>query len=135
MTMVEGPPIRQVLLVEDEPSQATIVKALLERNGYQVTLVTSGAEAEQAVFTRRPDLMILDLLLPDGNGMDALARIRRFYSAAELPVVIVSANDREEFLERAEALEVAEFLTKPARTRTMLEAIDLALDRNRVPKQ
>lgn len=117
-----------VLVVEDEPAQSSILKAMLERSGYRVSLADTAKETEHIVFTYKPDLVLLDIMLPDGNGMNVLASIRRFYSAAELPVVIISANDHEEFVEWAEQLDVAEFLTKPTRTAVMLETIDLALE-------
>ena len=95
--------IARILLVEDEPSIADVVEFALTSEGFQVAWRTLVCEAEVELAAAPFDLLILDLGLPDGSGLELLKRLRR---NSELPVLILSARNAE--LDRVLGLELAD---------------------------
>jgi PAS domain S-box-containing protein len=103
---------RSVLLVEDDDGLAEVVGTLLAHEGFSVVRASSAAEAIAGGDELRPDVIVLDLRLPDGNGSDVVAAFRRRWSLAQTPVVVysvaeVSAEERDEL-----QLGTTVFLTK-----------------------
>jgi len=96
-----GSPER-ILVVEDSPTQATLVCHLLERQGYRVIATTTIAEAREQVRTSPPDLLLLDRGLPDGDGSLLCRELKADPSSREIPVILLTAEDRVE--ERVEGL-------------------------------
>jgi DNA-binding response OmpR family regulator len=103
--------IRRLLVVDDEPHIGLLLRPQFEALGYQVTLARSLAEARTAIATP-PDLMLLDLHLPDGSGLDFLTELRALPATRDLPVLILTADGEDRAAERAGALK-ASLLTKP----------------------
>jgi len=103
--MSEGPTRKRVLVVEDEPDIALIFRLVLE-GGYAVTLAGSLGEARAVIETHGlPDLVVLDLMLPDGNGLDLCRELKA--ARPDLPVLIVSAYVREGRVRREELRDCA----------------------------
>jgi two-component system KDP operon response regulator KdpE len=100
----------EILLVEDDAAVSELVAANLRAHGYAVRQAASASEATRAWEAGRPDLVILDLGLPDRDGLTVIRRVR---SEAATPVVILSARDRE--MDKVEALDAGadDYLTKP----------------------
>ena len=114
----------RILVVDDEPQILRFLHPALEAAGYRVIEAKDGAEALRLAVTQAPDLVILDLGLPDMDGKEVIARIRAF---SDMPIVILSARDREH--EKIEALDLGadDYIEKPfgigeltARIRTAL---------------
>ena len=108
-----------ILVVDDEPQIQRFLVHALCASGYDTTLATSGAGALEAVATHRPDLMILDLGLPDMNGKTVIERLRggadpsTAQPGTDLPVIVLSAHDQE--MEKILALDLGanDFVGKP----------------------
>ncbi len=99
-----------VLVVDDEPGIRRSLRYLLEKEGYQVIEAASGREALELCKQRRPDLITMDVLMPDLSGFNVLEELKNRPSTAEIPVVMVSiVEDRD----RGEALGASAYLTKP----------------------
>ncbi len=108
------PPGRpQVLVVEDEPDIAALVAFHLTREGYGVRTLNSGAEAVDAIESERPDLVVLDLMLPERSGYEILEDLRRIPETADVPVVVLTA--RRDEIDRIKGLELGadDYVTKP----------------------
>lgn len=114
----------RILVVDDEPQIQRFLKPALQAAGYNVIEAADGAQALNAVVTAAPDLMILDLGLPDMDGKDVIASLRGW---SQIPIVILSARDRES--EKIAALDLGadDYVEKPfgigeltARIRTAL---------------
>jgi two-component system KDP operon response regulator KdpE len=114
----------RILVVDDEPQIQRFLKPSLMAAGYEVVEAGTGAEALKAVATQAPDLVILDLGLPDMDGKDVIANLRAW---SDIPIVILSARDRES--EKIAALDLGadDYIEKPfgigeltARIRTAL---------------
>lgn len=127
----------KILFVEDEENIRTFMSALLEANGYQVILASSYAEAKTMYYSYVPDLIILDLGLPDKDGSALLCEIR---DKDLTPVVVLSARTDEAEKVRLLDLGANDFVTKPfgsaellARVRTSLRNYRHSSDEGRLP--
>ena len=100
----------KVLIVEDEQSISNFISMILTANGYDTIVVRSGEEALTMISSHCPDLIVLDLGLPDMDGMEVLKSVRKW---SNLPVVVVSARNHEH--DKVEALDYGadDYLVKP----------------------
>ena len=100
----------RILVVDDEPEIRRFLRASLRAQQYEVLEASNGTQALEVVTQRSPDLMILDLGLPDIDGVEITRRIREW---SQLPIIILSVRDREK--DKIEALDVGadDYLTKP----------------------
>lgn len=104
---------KRVLLAEDEPNIAASLQFLLNRAGYEVRIRESGADALREARAWAPDLMILDVMLPDLDGLEVLARLRAEAPGRPLPVLMLTAKGARETQEAALAAGADAFITKP----------------------
>ena len=116
----------RILLVEDEPSIAEIVEFALTSEGFQVAWRTLARDAEVVLAAAPCDLIVLDIGLPDGSGLELLKRVRR---ASEVPVLILSARNAE--LDRVLGLELGadDYVTKPFSPRELAARVKAILKR------
>ena len=100
----------KVLIVEDEQSISNFISMILTANGYDTIIVRSGEEALTMISSHCPDLIVLDLGLPDMDGLEVLKSVRKW---SNLPVVVVSARTHEH--DKVEALDYGadDYLVKP----------------------
>jgi DNA-binding response OmpR family regulator len=112
-----------VLLIEDEPNIAEAIRFLLVRDGWQVTVLSTGQDALHEIAARSPDLVILDLMLPGQSGLDILRAIRADATMASLPVLMLTAKGQDRDREAALAAGVSDFMTKPFDNSQMRAAV------------
>jgi DNA-binding response OmpR family regulator len=103
----------QVLLIEDEPNIAEALRFILTRDGWEVSTLADGAQALLAVARQKPDVVILDLMLPGASGLDILRGLRADPATAGLPVLMLTAKGQGRDREAAEQAGVTAFMTKP----------------------
>ena len=104
---------RRVLLIEDEPNIIEAIRFILSRDGWRVDTHSDGETAVEAVRSRAPDLVILDVMLPNRSGYDILNDLRNLAETAALPVLMLTARGQKKDRELAEKLGVNRFMTKP----------------------
>lgn len=109
-----------VLIVEDEPSYVEALKVTLEPEGFEVTPIVDGRSAIAAFEAHRPDIMLLDLMLPDLSGLDVLRAVRQ---KSDVPVIVVSAKSSEADIVTALELGADDYLTKPYSSRELIARI------------
>ncbi len=80
---------KRVLVVDDEPGIGKVLSIKLRLDGYDVITTTSGAEAIEFIRTQKPDIVLLDILMPDVTGMEVLERVRTF---SQVPIVVFTAK-------------------------------------------
>jgi len=121
----------QVLIVDDEPSARSTLEALLYPEGFELRFASSGEEALEAVAEAPPDTILMDLMMPGMDGLEACQRIRGNPEWAHIPIILVTALDSKEDLRRGLAAGATDFISKPvngteirARTRSMLRIKD-----------
>ena len=118
----------KILVIEDEKSIARFIATVLSGNGYEAVQARSGAEAMSMISSHCPDLVILDLGLPDMDGLDILRQLRSWSS---LPVVVVSARSHEKDKVTALDLGADDYLTKPFGTDELLARVRTAIRHTR----
>ncbi len=119
--------MKKVLLVDDEPSIVTLLAFNLEKDGYEVTTATDGAEGYRLAASNPFDFIILDLMLPSMDGMDICKRLRQ--EKFDTPIMILTAKDDE--LEKIIGLELGadDYMTKPFSPREVLARMKAILRR------
>jgi two-component system KDP operon response regulator KdpE len=122
---------RQVLVVEDDPTQQQLIADQLERHGYHVEVAASGAAAQQALGSLHPDAAIVDLGLPDTDGVDLCRRIAIWPGC---PVVVVSGDHDDHRIVAALDAGASDYVTKPY-SEAVLDARLRAAIRDRDPAQ
>jgi signal transduction histidine kinase/DNA-binding response OmpR family regulator len=88
-----GAPTNRVLVVDDEPAAVDLITQLLEDEGYQIKGVSSGEEALRALEAEAPDIILLDLLMPEMDGFEVIERIKANPGWKDIPIVVVTAKD------------------------------------------
>ena len=118
---------RHILVVDDEPQIVRGLKVILRGAGYGVETAATKHEALDAVAVRQPDAMVLDLVLPDGSGVDVCSEIR---SWSALPIVVLSAVGDEREKVRALDAGADDYITKPFGTDELLARLRAVLRRS-----
>ena len=118
----------KVLIVEDEQNISNFISTVLQANGYDTLIAASGAEAMSMITSHCPDLIILDLGLPDMDGMEILREVR---SWSNLPVIVVSARTLEHDKVAALDMGADDYLEKPFGTSELLARIRTAIRHTR----
>ena len=121
----------QVLVVDDEAAILRFLKPALEANGYEMATAGSVTEATKRIAAESPDIVLLDLGLPDGDGKDVIRRAREW---SDVPIIVLSARERE--TEKIEALDlgVDDYINKPFNVGELLARMRTAL-RHRIQRK
>ncbi|MGB1388060.1 MAG: response regulator transcription factor [Paracoccaceae bacterium] len=114
---------RHVLLVEDEPNIVEAIRFLLTREGWKVDCHSDGNDAVEAVQNLKPNLLILDLMLPGRSGLDILRDLRALSEFENLPVLMLTARGQSRDRDMAERAGVSRFMTKPFSNVEVLTAV------------
>lgn len=115
---------RKVLIVDDEPNIVTALEFLLERRGYEVLVATNGEEALEIAGRCRPDVMLLDVMMPARSGYEVCQRVRERPDLRHVKVVMLSAKGREAEVSKGLSLGADLYITKPFSTSELVERID-----------
>ena len=121
---------RQILVVDDEPRMARFVRMNLELEGYRVSSAANGMEAINHVREELPDLVLLDVMMPEMDGYETLERIRQFSS---VPVIMLTVKAEEEDKVRGLELGADDYVTKPFSPRELASRVKAALRRAEMP--
>lgn len=108
-----GPARPRILIADDEPMIRELVREILKPDNFRIDLAASGEEALRQVGNSRPDLVLLDMRLPDIDGFEVLERIRGTDSGRDLPVIMLTALSDADFIERGFQLGATDHMTKP----------------------
>lgn len=114
---------KTVMLIEDEPNIIEAIGFILSRSGYEVRSHGDGATALDQIRRTSPDLVILDLMLPNRSGLEILSDLRAAEGLGDLPVLMLTARGRKSDREQAERLGVSSFMTKPFSNNEVLEGV------------
>ena len=117
----------RVLVCDDEPQILRALKVVLRDAGYEVTAAATAREALDFAAVRPPDAAIIDLVLPDGDGVDVCKQLREW---SEMPIIVLSAVDDEEQKVRALEAGADDYVTKPFGPRELVARLSAALRRS-----
>lgn len=115
--------VKRILVVEDEANITEAMTFILERDGWAVTSHANGADAVERVTQVAPDVVVLDVMLPNRSGYDILADLRARDETRDLPVLMLTAKGQARDRERAMAAGASAFMTKPFSNAEMVEAV------------
>lgn len=119
----------RVLIVEDEPNIVLSLEFLLQREGYDTAVAADGEEALALARQLRPDVVLLDVMMPKRNGYEVCRAIRGDPDLAATPVIMVSAKGQEVEVLKGLELGASAYITKPFGNAEILEAIRAVLPR------
>ncbi|MGO3127210.1 MAG: hybrid sensor histidine kinase/response regulator [Luteimonas sp.] len=114
----------RILVVDDQPANLRVVSSLLSRHGYEVQTAPDGAEALAMLESRQPDLLLLDMLMPNMDGFALLARIKQNPDLLRLPVVFLTVAQDRELLLRAFDAGAVDYVTKPFMPEELLARVN-----------
>jgi DNA-binding response OmpR family regulator len=120
----------KVLIVDDEPNIVTSLEFLMKRNGYETLVARDGDEALTAVETFRPDLVLLDVMLPRRDGFEVCQRLRAG-GWTELKIVMLTAKGREAEIAKGMDVGADSYVTKPFSTRELVDHVARILEGDR----
>ncbi|OGR76260.1 MAG: hypothetical protein A2X40_11805, partial [Elusimicrobia bacterium GWC2_65_9] len=109
----KAPPARRVLIVDDTPDNRTLVRQTLATEGFELAEADGGAKALESISRNRPDLVLLDLMMPEVDGFAVVRRLRGEMGMADLPILIITAMGEAESQALALELGADDYLTKP----------------------
>jgi DNA-binding response OmpR family regulator len=114
---------KHVVLVEDETNIAEAIRFLLSREGWRVETLANGGNAAEVIRAAKPDLLMLDVMLPGKTGFEILAELRRDDALVGMPVLMLTARGQARDREMALQAGVSRFMTKPFSNAEMLMAV------------
>lgn len=121
--------LAKILIAEDEPFIIESLTFLLNREGYHVSAVADGTAVIARVQQDVPDLLILDIMLPEMSGFEILRRLRSAPATERLPVLVLSAKGQEADRRRMDEFGADDYLTKPFSNKELLERVASLLQR------
>ena len=114
---------KKILIAEDEPSIVVSLEFLLRNAGHEVTVARDGEEALRLVATARPDLVVLDIMLPSVSGFEVCRGIREDPATRGTRVLMLTARGRESEMQKGIAAGADAYMTKPFSTKELMEVV------------
>ncbi|MEL7116454.1 MAG: response regulator [Pseudomonadota bacterium] len=114
---------KRVLLIEDEPNIIQAISFILSRDGWRVDTHADGATALDEIVRRAPDVVILDVMLPNRSGFDVLQDVRAHPEMQAVPVLMLTARGQTRDRELAERYGASQFMTKPFSNAEVLDTV------------
>jgi DNA-binding response OmpR family regulator len=121
---------RRVVCIEDEPEMIDLVKLILSRKGFQVSGAMGGREGLEVIARDQPDLVLLDLMMPDMDGWEVYQKMKADEGMKTIPVIVVTAKAQS--IDRVLGLHIArvdDYITKPFGPQELLESVEKVLTR------
>ena len=119
---------KKVLIADDEPNIVAAIEFLLKQRGYEVHSAPDGSEALRIVEQVVPDLVLLDVMMPQTSGYEVCQAIRRRVEWRHIKIIMLSAKGRDAEVVKGLAMGADLYVTKPFSTRELMARIDVLLD-------
>lgn len=123
-------PIRHILCIEDEPEMIDLIRLILGRRGFEVSGAAGGAEGLQAVRQQLPDLVLLDLMMPDMDGWEVYQQMKADEKTRHIPVIVVTAKAQN--IDKVLGLHIAkvdDYIAKPFSPQELLNSVERVFQR------
>ncbi len=121
--------IKKVLVVDDEPDTLELVKLVLESGGFKTLLATNGKDALSQVETSKPDLVLLDIMMPDMDGWEVFRKIRDKYSKIPIAILTAKAQNIDKLL-GLHVLKADDYITKPFGKNELIDRVKRLVGEN-----
>jgi len=115
--------VTRILVVDDSPTEVHVLKSMLEKSGYQVATALSGEEGIKAAQAHKPDLILMDVVMPGINGFQATRELSTSPETAHIPVIIVTTKDQQTDKVWASRQGAKDYLVKPVKENELLNSV------------
>jgi DNA-binding response OmpR family regulator len=120
--------VRHIICIEDEPEMIDLIQLILTRRGFEVTGATGGKEGITLVREKRPDLVLLDLMMPDMDGWEVYQQMKAEESTRNIPVIVVTAKAQN--IDKVLGLHIAkvdDYIAKPFSPQELIDSVEKVL--------
>ncbi len=117
----------KILIVDDSPTEVHVLTTMLTKNGHDVVVATCGEDGVEMAKTEKPDLILMDVVMPGMNGFQATRQLSRNEDTAAIPVIVVTTKDQETDKVWAMRQGAKDYLVKPVREKALIERVNKAL--------
>lgn len=121
-----------ILIVEDSATDAFVLQRMLEQNGHSVELAANGKDGIDSAVALQPDVILMDVVMPDMNGFQATRELRRLQQTAEIPVIIVSSKQQKTDRIWGMRQGAVDYLCKPVSAIKLAHSVNSALTSNAI---
>jgi CheY-like chemotaxis protein len=121
---------KTVMIIDDEPDAAEMFAEMMRVNGYRVLKMFSSGPAISLISQQKPDVIILDVMMPDISGLEVVRYMRREPALASIPVIIVSAKTMPVDIKNGLAAGATRYLTKPVGFSDLVQAVNQVVKNN-----
>ncbi len=118
---------KTIMLVDDDPELVAVVRTILEHNEFKVRCAYSGLQLFAALAEQKPDLIILDVMMPHIDGLEVLSRLKGVPGTSSIPVILLTALDQYEDIFAGYKMGADHYITKPFNSDTLVTAINRLL--------
>ncbi|MBS0510448.1 MAG: response regulator [Proteobacteria bacterium] len=119
---------KKILIADDEQNIVISLEFLMKREGYEVTIANDGEEAVQRIREGRPDLVLLDVMMPRKSGFDVCQEVRADPALASVRIMMLTAKGRDTEVSKGLALGADAYMTKPFSTKELVEKVRSLLE-------
>ena len=126
------PPTKHILCIEDDQEMIDLIRLILSRKGFKITGAVGGIEGLQMMRQKQPDLVLLDLMMPDMDGWDVYQQMKADAQLQSIPVIVVTAKAQN--IDRVLGLHIAKvdaYITKPFSPQELLATVQEVLNKSR----
>jgi DNA-binding response OmpR family regulator len=124
--------IKRILCIEDEPEMIDLIRLILTRRGFEVSGANGGKEGLEAIRADHPDLVLLDLMMPDMDGWEVYQQMKADESTRDIPVIVVTAKAQS--IDKVLGLHIAkvdDYIAKPFSPQELMNSVDAVLGRKK----
>ena len=118
---------RKILIADDEPNIVTALEFLLQKNGYEVLIARNGDAALELVESHKPDLVLLDVMMPVKSGYEVCQRMRERAALRDIKIIMLTAKGREVEMNKGLSVGADLYITKPFSTQELVQKINALL--------
>ena len=115
--------MNKILIVDDEPNILMSLDFLMRKEGYQVFIARDGSEALNIVSEEMPDIIVLDIMMPNVDGYEVCQRVKGNEATAHIKIIFLTAKSKEEDIKKGHEMGADLYLTKPFSTRNLVKEV------------
>ncbi len=123
---------RRILCIEDETEMIDLIRIILSRKGFDVQGATSGEEGLKKIYEEKPNLVLLDLMMPDMDGWEVYQQMKASEKSRDIPVIVVTAKAQN--IDKVLGLQIAkvdDYISKPFSPEDILQSVERVLERKK----
>ncbi|MFH1239229.1 MAG: response regulator [bacterium] len=118
---------KKILIADDEPNILKLLTSRLKANGYEIVVASDGMQATMKAHREKPDLIIMDIKMPGGDGLSVYKNLKQSDNTVTIPLIFLTAHPSEEYKKQAMEMGADDFIAKPFDEKKLLEKIKKAL--------